>query len=60
MSFDSVAALLAMGGHALYVWSAYALGVFVVIVSVVAPAQARRRFFAVEAERLARGRPEEG
>jgi heme exporter protein D len=54
MRFESFAAFLAMGGHAQYVWLAYGIALVVILVSLVAPARARARFFAVEAERLRR------
>ena len=43
-----------MGGHAAYVWPAYGLGLGVLAGLVLAPARARRRFFAVEGERARR------
>jgi len=55
MSFESFADFLNMGGHALYVWTSYGLGLVVIVASVISPARARRRFFAVETERQKRG-----
>jgi len=57
VSFESFSDFLYMGGHALYVWVSYALGVVVIVANVVAPLRARRRFFTVEAERTRRTRP---
>ncbi len=54
MSFDSLSSFLDMGGHALYVWSAYGIGVLVIAANLIAPAVTRRRFFATEGERLRR------
>jgi len=45
MSFESVADFLAMGGHGLYVWLAYAAGVIVVAANVISLRAARRRYF---------------
>jgi len=54
VSFESFADFLHMGGHALYVWVSYGLGLAVILANVVVPVRARRRFFAVEAERVLR------
>jgi heme exporter protein D len=54
VSFSTFADFVAMGGHALYVWTSYALGAVVIGASIIGPVRARRRFFAVEAERLKR------
>ena len=43
MSFDSFDAFLAMGGHGLYVWLAYAAALAVVVVNVVGARLAYRR-----------------
>jgi heme exporter protein D len=59
-SFESFADFLAMGGHARYVWLAYGLGLGTIVVSLVSPARARARFFAVEAERLRRDPTQRG
>lgn len=55
MSFDSVASFIAMGGHGVYVWSAYGLGTIVLVANLCAPYITRRRFFAIEGERARRG-----
>jgi len=54
LSFDSFTDFIAMGGHAGYVWPAYGLGLVVLAALVLAPIRARRRFFAVEGERVRR------
>jgi heme exporter protein D len=43
MSFESWSAFVEMGGHGPYVWTAYALGVLVLVLNVVAPWRAHRR-----------------
>ena len=53
MNFDSFSDFLAMGGHGLYVWLAYAAGVMVVAVNVFSVRAARRRYFR-QARSLAR------
>ena len=54
MSFDSLAAFVAMDGHGGYVWSAYALALGVVLFIIVSPLRRRRRFLADQASRLKR------
>ena len=44
MSFDSFAEFLAMGGHGLYVWLAYASTIVVVLANVLSLRLARKRF----------------
>lgn len=43
MSFDSFSEFLSMGGHGLYVWLSYALGVVVIVTNLVAPLRAGKR-----------------
>ena len=43
MYFESWAGFFQMGGHGIYVWSAYVLGTLVVIYNLAAPVLARRR-----------------
>lgn len=43
MYFQSVAELMAMDGHGVYVWSVYILAVLVLSVLVVVPLQRKRR-----------------
>lgn len=54
MSFTSWHDFLYMGGHYLYVWSAYGIGVFGLFVALVRPLHARRRFFRQQSQRLRR------
>ena len=42
MYFDSLSALLSMDGHGAFVWSAYAVGAFVVAALVVGPMRRRK------------------
>ena len=43
MYFESWAEFFQMGGHGVYVWSAYALASVVVIYNLIAPVLSRRR-----------------
>ncbi|MDY7560705.1 heme exporter protein CcmD [Pseudomonas sp. 10B1] len=52
MSFDSFGDFLAMGRHALYVWSAYGICLSVLALNVALPILARRRYLQQEARRL--------
>ncbi|WP_299832218.1 heme exporter protein CcmD [Pseudomonas sp.] len=52
MSFDSFSDFLAMGHHALYVWSAYGICLSVLALNVALPLMARRRYLQQEARRL--------
>lgn len=45
MNFESVHDFLAMGGHGLYVWLAYAAGLLVFVANVISVRLARKRFF---------------
>ena len=54
MSFASWHDFLYMGGHYLFVWSSYAIGVAGIVITLVRPLLARRRFFAEQAQRLSR------
>lgn len=54
MSFDSFSAFLAMGQHGPYVWSAYGISLAVLLINVVQPIVARRRYLRDEARRLRR------
>lgn len=63
MQFDSLHALLYMGGHGAFVWSAYAIALVVLAGIVWAPLARSRRFFAeqrgIERRRaLRQSRPE--
>ena len=54
MSFDALGDFLAMGHHALYVWSAYGICLAVLALNVALPVLARRRYLQQEARRLRR------
>lgn len=54
MSFASFADFLAMGQHAVYVWSCYGISLFVLLLNVLLPLLARRRYLQDEARRLRR------
>ena len=54
MSFDTLSDFLAMGHHALYVWSAYGICLAVLALNVALPVLARRRYLQQEARRLRR------
>jgi heme exporter protein D len=54
MSFSSLGEFIAMGGHAPYVWSAYGVSLLVLVVNVLLPLLARRRYLQEEARRLRR------
>ena len=43
MYFNSVQAIIEMEGHGAFVWSAYAMTVFVLIIMVILPLRRRRR-----------------
>jgi heme exporter protein D len=52
VNFDSFSDFLAMGHHALYVWSAYGICLSVLALNVALPLLARRRYLQQEARRL--------
>ncbi|NWD40813.1 MULTISPECIES: heme exporter protein CcmD [Pseudomonas] len=54
MSFNSFSDFLAMGHHALYVWTAYGVCLAVLALNVAAPILARKRYLQQEARRLRR------
>ncbi len=54
MNFESWHDFWYMGGHYLYVWSAYAIGAVGIAVTLARPLLARRRFFREQAQRLRR------
>lgn len=43
MYFDNMQAVLSMGGHGIYVWSAYAVTAVVIAAVLIAPMHRRRR-----------------
>ena len=44
-SFDSFSEFLSMGGYAIYVWSAYAFFVVILIFNIWQPMLARKKYF---------------
>ncbi|YCH20064.1 heme exporter protein CcmD [Pseudomonas sp. D1-3] len=54
MSFASFADFLAMGNHGAYVWSAYGICLAVLVLNVLLPLQAKRRYLQDEARRMRR------
>ena len=54
MSFSSFSEFLAMGGHVLYVWLSYGLGVAVILMNLVLPWLQRNRLLAEQKRRLRR------
>ena len=54
MSFSSFSEFLAMGGHGLYVWLSYGLGVAVILMNLVLPWLQRNRLLAEQKRRLRR------
>ncbi|GGC07105.1 hypothetical protein GCM10011352_36770 [Marinobacterium zhoushanense] len=54
MSFNSISEFLTMGGHGLYVWLSYGLGLVVILANLIAPLQAGKRLRAQLTRRLLR------
>jgi len=54
MSFASFGEFLAMGGHGVYVWTAYAIGLAVLLGNALAPIFAKKRFWREFAQDKAR------
>jgi len=54
MSFASFADFFAMGHHGAYVWSAYGICLVVLVLNVLLPLRARRRYLQDEARRMRR------
>jgi heme exporter protein D len=54
MSFNSFSEFLAMGNHAVYVWSSYGICGAILLLNVVLPLMARQRYLKNEARRLRR------
>ncbi len=54
MSFASFADFLAMGNHGPYVWSAYGICLVVLVLNVLLPLRAKRRYLQDEARRMRR------
>lgn len=53
-AFNSLADFLAMGGHGLYVWTAYAIGVAVIGFNILSPLRLRRKLITEHQRRLRR------
>ena len=54
MSFASCGDFIAMGHHAVYVWTSYGICLAVLALNVALPVLARRRYLQQEARRLRR------
>ena len=54
MNFSSFSEFIAMGNHGLYVWTSYGISLAVLVLNVVLPMLARRRYLQEEARRLRR------
>ncbi len=54
VSFNSFSEFLAMGGHGLYVWLSYGLGVAVLAANLIVPKLGRNRLLAEQKRRLRR------
>jgi len=54
VNFNSVSEFLAMGGHGLYVWLSYGLGLVVIVANLVLPKLSRNRLLAEQKRRLRR------
>ena len=54
MNFSSFSEFIAMGNHGLYVWTSYGISLAVLILNVVLPLMARRRYLQDEARRMRR------
>ncbi len=56
MFFESFNDFVAMGGHGLYVWLAYAIGLVIIVFNVASPILRKRTFIAEYKRRLLRER----
>ena len=54
MAFDSINEFLNMGGHGLYVWLSYALGIAIISANLILPAFKRKELLKNLARRLRR------
>ena len=54
MFFDSFADFIAMGGHGLYVWLAYAIALSIIVYNVMSPLLRKKRFVAEQKRRIKR------
>lgn len=55
MAFSSLNEFIAMGGHGLFVWSAYAIGAAVIAFNVVSPLMLRKKLIIEQKRRERRG-----
>ena len=55
MAFATVGDFVAMGGHGLYVWSAYAIGLAVITFNVVSPGRLKKKLITEQKRRERRG-----
>lgn len=53
-AFNSLADFLAMGGHGLYVWTAYAIGAAVIGFNILSPLRLRQKLITEHQRRLRR------
>jgi heme exporter protein D len=60
MYFDSLHAALNMDGHGVYVWTAYLVSMFVILIALLAPVFRRRRFLLQLAAELKRAQAAAG
>ncbi|MFT5721605.1 MAG: heme exporter protein D [Motiliproteus sp.] len=54
MYFDTFSDFIAMGGHGLYVWLAYAIALIIIVFNVLSPLLAKKQFMAAYKRRLRR------
>ncbi len=59
MYFEDLNTLITMGGHGLYVWTAYGLGLLVMVWNVLVPLRHRRRVAADVGRRMRRERAQQ-
>lgn len=55
MAFSSVGEFIAMGGHGLYVWTAYALGAVVIAFNAASPGRLKKKLITEQKRRERRG-----
>jgi len=46
MQFDSIAEIINMNGHGIYVWTVYILGVLTLLINVIRPKMLMTKFYA--------------
>lgn len=54
MHFDNFSDFIAMGGHAAYVWPCYLITLVVMVLNVILPARAKKRFLVEQARQFRR------